>query len=127
MTEKSGFEGNGKNTENKTAVLDASEASSHCGRGVKLSGNGEFLSMNLGEYDRETKKAAESAEKAADVFEAFLDEPVDAEIPEALEIDPQLAAEWEKKLAESFKNDPIAPDDDEPPFHAVRKRRPRKK
>lgn len=122
-----------KNKENggsgslREAVKNTAEFTADCGKGVKLSENGEFLSMNLGEYDKERGKYAENAEAVNTVFDEFLDEPVDAELPEELDIDPELAAEWERRLAESFKNDPISSDYDEPQLYAVRKRRPRKK
>ena len=129
MAEKSDLtenKNNIDNTENSDNLSGVSDVSGSCGKGVKVSENGEFLTMNLGAYDRERKEEAEIAERSED-FGALLDEPVDAEIPEELEVDPQLAAEWEKRLAESFKNDPISPHYDEPPLHAVRKCRPHKK
>lgn len=129
MTEKSDSTENKTNidnTENSDNVSGVSDVSENCGKGVKVSENGEFLTMNLGAYDRERKEEAEMA-RTNEGFGMLLDEPVDAEMPESLEVDPELAAEWERRLAESFKNDPVAPNDDEPPLHAVRKRRPRKK
>ena len=115
------------NTENGDTFADASEISGNCGKGVNVSENGEFLTMNLGAYDRTRKEEAEQIEQTDKGFGILLDEPLDAEMPEELQVDPRLAAEWEKRLAESFKNDPIAPDYDEPPLHAVRKLRPHKK
>lgn len=35
-------------------------------------------------------------------FDEFLDEPIELDVPDPIQIDPALAAEWERRLAESF-------------------------
>jgi hypothetical protein len=38
-------------------------------------------------------------------FDEFLDEPIELDVPDPIQIDPALAAEWERRLAESFRED----------------------
>ena len=60
-------------------------------------------------------------------FDEFLDEPIELDVP--IQIDPALAAEWERRLAESFREDArreAASDDAPKGLYAVRKRRERK-
>lgn len=62
-------------------------------------------------------------------FDEFLDEPIELDVPDPIQIDPALAAEWERRLAESFREDArreAASDDAPKGLYAVRKRRERK-
>lgn len=62
-------------------------------------------------------------------FDEFLDEPIELDVPDPIQIDPALAAEWERRLAESFCEDArreAASDDAPKGLYAVRKRRERK-
>ena len=62
-------------------------------------------------------------------FDEFLDEPIELGVPDPIQIDPALAAEWERRLAESFREDArreAASDDAPKGLYAVRKRRERK-
>lgn len=62
-------------------------------------------------------------------FDEFLDEPIELDVPDPIQIDPALAAEWERRLAESFREDTrreAASDDAPKGLYAVRKRRERK-
>ena len=62
-------------------------------------------------------------------LDEFLDEPIELDVPDPIQIDPALAAEWERRLAESFREDArreAASDDAPKGLYAVRKRRERK-
>lgn len=62
-------------------------------------------------------------------FDEFLDEPIELDVPDPIQIDPELAAEWERRLAESFREDArreAASADAPKGLYAVRKRRERK-
>lgn len=77
--------------------LDPSKQCDNCGKCIQESDpNSEYRSVNYRLSDGELE---------SDGFDDFLDEPIEIGMPAPIEIDPSLIAEWEKRLAESFKSD----------------------
>lgn len=77
--------------------LDPSKQCDNCGKCIQEPNpNAEYRSVNYRISDDEFE---------GDEFDAFLNEPIEIGKPAPIEIDPNLVAEWEKRLAESFKSD----------------------
>lgn len=98
--------------------LDPSKQCDNCGKCIQESDpNAEYRSVNYRISDDEFE---------SDEFDAFLDEPIEIGKPAPIEIDPDLVAEWEKRLAESFKSDNEDAARNMPKLHAIRPRHMRK-
>ena len=88
--------------------LDPNKICDNCGKCIQEPDpNSEFRSINFvasddedGEPEYNEMSEEEKLRQAA--FDAFLDEPLEIDSPEPLDIDPELLAIWEQKLAESF-------------------------
>lgn len=117
--------------------LDPNKICDNCGKCLQR-GSDEFNSIiyrypaeDESENERECEcDHHENGEElnSAD-FDEFLDEPIELDVPDPIQIDPELAAEWERRLAESFREDArreAASDDAPKGLYAVRKRRERK-
>lgn len=123
--------------------LDPNKICDNCGKCLQK-GDDEFNSI-IYRYPTEAEAEEDNAQHECgcghceedsdfdstelEAFEAFLDEPVELDIPDPIEIDPALAAEWERRLAESFREDArreAASEDAPKGLYAVRKRRDRK-
>ncbi len=95
--------------------LDAGKLCDNCGKCLEESDpNAEYRSINYSLPDDEID------------FDVFLDEPVEIGSPDPIEIDPELVAEWEERLAESFRRDREEESSNIPKLHAVRKHRTHK-
>lgn len=104
--------------------LDSNKICDNCGKCLdKMQNDSEFRSINVVAETENEKSEVDQYEESA--IRAFLDEPLDLFDVEPLNVDPLLAEEWEKILADSFKADRekerLA--NDEPPLRAIRKRR----
>lgn len=98
----------------KYCVLDKSKICNDCGECLRCDLDPSKLCDNCGKCIRESDPNAEyrsinyrlsDGEFESDGFDDFLDEPIEIGTPAPIEIDPTLVAEWEKRLAESFKSD----------------------
>ncbi len=119
--------------------LDPNKICDNCGKCLVVN-NDEFRSVILradelddtmhpetcdddSEYDD-----PEMAEKER-LLDEFLDLPIDLQLPEPIQVDPELAEKWERILAdyEQKERESEAPDEPEPEIglHGVRKRRRR--
>lgn len=101
--------------------LNPSKQCDNCGKCIQESDpNAEYRSLNYRISDDELESAG---------FDAFLDEPIEIGTPAPIEIDSDLVAEWENRLAESFKRDneeAAGEAKNMPKLHAIRPRRMRK-
>ena len=110
--------------------LDPGKICDNCGKCLQR-GSDEFNSI-IYRYPAEDENECESGcgeELNSADFDEFLDEPIELDVPDPIQIDPALAAEWERRLAESFREDArreAASDDAPKGLYAVRKRRERK-
>ena len=114
--------------------LDPNKICDNCGKCLKTNTNDEFLNLYVraedmhveDPYDGRDDEELTEEEKA---FNEFLEAPIDLQLPEPLEVDPELAAQWEAILRkyeeEELKEE--APDIQEPEIsiHGSRKRRHR--
>lgn len=120
--------------------LDPNKICDNCGKCLrKNDDDDEFLSMVV-TADQVAGQSDDAADDAGD-YEGlseeerrlleFLDEPIDLEVPDPIEVDPELAAKWERILAEKEEEERRAEQPDEPEdeiaIHGSRKRRPHKK
>lgn len=115
--------------------LDPGKICDNCGKCLQR-GSDEFNSI-IYRYPAEDENECgcecdhhENGEELSSAdFDEFLDEPIELDVPDPIQIDPALAAEWERRLAESFREDArreAASDDAPKGLYAVRKRRERK-
>ena len=113
--------------------LDPGKICDNCGKCLQR-GSDEFNSI-IYRYPAEDENECEcdhhenGEELNSADFDEFLDEPIELGVPDPIQIDPALAAEWERRLAESFREDArreAASDDAPKGLYAVRKRRERK-
>ena len=111
--------------------LDPGKICDNCGKCLQR-GSDEFNSI-IYRYPGEDEKECDHHENGEELnsadFDEFLDEPIELDVPDPIQIDPALAAEWERRLAESFREDArreAASDDAPKGLYAVRKRRERK-
>lgn len=100
--------------------LDPDKICDSCGKCISGNPLDEFRSINV------VREKDEAQPFDNDGMMAFLDEPIELGNPEPIDVDPELAAEWERILAESFEKDREAEKSDEPMLHAIRKRCDRK-
>ena len=117
--------------------LDPGKICDNCGKCLQRGGD-EFNSI-IYRYPAEDENECECGcecdhhengeELNSADFDEFLDEPIELGVPDPIQIDPALAAEWERRLAESFREDArreAASCDAPKGLYAVRKRRERK-
>lgn len=115
--------------------LDPDKICDNCGKCLQR-GSDEFNSIIYrypAEDENECECECDHHENGEELnsadFDEFLDEPIELDVPDPIQIDPALAAEWERRLAESFREDArreAASDDAPKGLYAVRKRRERK-
>ncbi len=128
---------NGKNCndcgECNRCDLDPGKICDNCGKCLQR-GSNEFNSIiyhfpTEDENECECDHHENGEELNSADFDEFLDEPIELGVPDPIQIDPALAAEWERRLAESFREDArreAASDDAPKGLYAARKRRERK-
>lgn len=91
--------------------LDPNKICDNCGKCIQEPDpNSEFRSINFVASDDEDREPednemSEEEKLRQAAFDAFLDEPLEIDSPEPLDIDPELLAIWEQKLAESFADE----------------------
>ena len=121
--------------------LDPNKICDNCGKCLARPDDDEFLSVvvkaeeldNVDDIEPEDEPDLddenEDLTEEERLFNAFLDEPIDLQIPEPLEVDAELAAKWEAILADYERKERASeePDEAEPEIslHGSRKRRKR--
>lgn len=114
--------------------LDPNKICDNCGKCLKTNTNDEFLNLYVRAEDMHVEDSSDDRDdeeltEEEKAFNEFLDAPIDLQLPEPLEVDPELAAQWEAILRkyeeEELKEE--APDIQEPEIsiHGSRKRRHR--
>lgn len=115
--------------------LDPKKLCDNCGKCLEENAKEEFRSVvykreltdeEIDEQSYNAEPDEEDPEQA--LLNAFLDLPIDLEVPEPIEVDPALAAEWESILAnEMLDDEPADAPSREIGIRGVRKRRNRVK
>lgn len=114
--------------------LDPNKICDNCGKCLKTNTNDEFLNLYVRAEDMHVEDSSDDRDdeeltEEEKAFNEFLDAPIDLQLPEPLEVDPELAAQWEAILRkyeeEELKEE--APDiqEAEISIHGSRKRRHR--
>lgn len=113
--------------------LDPQKTCNNCGKCIENPCGDEFRSIvyrvdAIDHAETETDEDADMEESDPEqaLINAFLDLPIDIELPEPIEVDPVLAAEWESILIyEEMKANSLNADIEfkEIGFKGVRKRR----
>ena len=96
--------------------LDPNKICDNCGKCLKTNTNDEFLNLYVRAEDMHVEDSSDDRDdeeltEEEKAFNEFLDAPIDLQLPEPLEVDPELAAQWEAILRkyeeEELKEDVI--------------------